>query len=160
MPGRRAKPNSGRLCVLSPSRAKRNKLQPSSSGTATAQAPTTRKLRKERSRSGDVPRPLLASARTLVRRQSEEGGELRSLASWILAILAEAITGSTPGMVINGLAPSSALTDAASLLVNRSNRLDRAEAREVGTRRLRPKAGGPAALPEAPPLWPPPARAV
>jgi hypothetical protein len=51
--------------------------------------------------------------------EAEEGSELtpaRALASWIVAMIAEAVTGPTPGMVINRLAVSSALTDAASSL--------------------------------------------
>src|ERR1700734_2765406 len=40
----------------------------------------------------------------------------KALASWIVAVIADAVTGSTPGMVINRLAVSSALTDAASSL--------------------------------------------
>src|SRR5208337_3650468 len=69
---------------------------------------------------GDEPEPLLAPGRTLARRQAEEGGELAPLAkalmSLIVAVIAEAVTGSTPGMVISRLAVSSALTDAASSL--------------------------------------------
>ena len=51
--------------------------------------------------------------------EAEEGSELtpaRALASWIVAMIAEAVTGPTPGKVINRLAVSSALTDAASSL--------------------------------------------
>jgi hypothetical protein len=40
----------------------------------------------------------------------------KALASWIVAVIADAVTGPTPGMVINRLAVSSALTDAASSL--------------------------------------------
>jgi len=40
----------------------------------------------------------------------------KALASWIVALIADAVTGPTPGMVINRLAVSSALTDAASSL--------------------------------------------
>src|SRR5258708_38591973 len=40
----------------------------------------------------------------------------KALASWIVAMIADAVTGPTPGMVINRLAVSSALTDAASSL--------------------------------------------
>src|SRR5271166_2492697 len=51
---------------------------------------------------GDAPEPLLAPGRTLARRQAEEGGELAPLAkalmSLIVAVIAEAVTGPTPGM--------------------------------------------------------------
>jgi Replication protein C C-terminal region len=40
----------------------------------------------------------------------------KALASWILAMIADAVTGPTPGRVINRLAVSSVLTDAASSL--------------------------------------------
>src|SRR5271166_4648542 len=67
---------------------------------------------------GDAPEPRFAAGRVLARRQAEEGGELapageETPASWIVATIADAVTGPTPGMVISRLAVSSALTDAA-----------------------------------------------
>ena len=54
------------------------------------------------------------------RRQAEEGSELtparEGAGVLIVAMIADAVTGLTPGMVINRLAVSSALTDAASYL--------------------------------------------
>ena len=73
--------------------------------------------------------------------------------SWILAILGEATTGSsTPGMALNGLARSSALTDAASFLasIERSKSQRRSPVAAEGRDLLCPKA---------PLLGPPPAGA-
>ena len=47
----------------------------------------------------------------------------KALISWIVALIAEAVTGPTPGMVVNRLAVSSALTDAVELSVDRCDRL-------------------------------------
>jgi hypothetical protein len=74
--------------------------------------------------------------------------------SWILAILGEATTGSsTPGMALNGLARSSALTDAASFLAS----IERSKSQ----RRSPVAAEGRVLLlcPKAPLLGPPPAGA-
>jgi hypothetical protein len=63
---------------------------------------------------GDAPEPWLAAGRALAWRQAEEGGELAPAGEGagvlIVATVAEAVTGPTPGMVINRLAVSSALT--------------------------------------------------
>src|SRR5580693_2956647 len=69
---------------------------------------------------GDAPKPRFAAGRVLARCQARKAANSRplakALASWIVALIADAVTEPTPGMVINRLAVSSALTDAASSL--------------------------------------------
>ena len=64
--------------------------------------------------------PRFAAGRVLPRCQAEEGSELTPTGEGAgvldVAMIADAMTGSTPGIVINRLAVSSALTDAASSL--------------------------------------------
>ena len=61
--------------------------------------------------------PRFAAGRVLPRRQVEEGSELTPTGEGAgvldVAMIADAVTGPTPGIVINRLAVSSALTDAA-----------------------------------------------
>src|ERR1700720_4423322 len=69
---------------------------------------------------GDAPEPRFAAGRVLARRQAEEGGELTPAREGA-GVLDRGHDrrcgdGPTPGMVINRLAVSSALTDAASSL--------------------------------------------
>src|SRR4029077_16256993 len=69
----------------------------------------------------DAPEPRFAAGRVLARRQAEEGSELTPAREGAGVLdcgheRADAVTGPTPGMVINRLAVSSALTDAASSL--------------------------------------------
>ena len=68
----------------------------------------------------DAPKPRFAAGRVLAWRQAEEGGELAPAGEGAGVLdrgtIADAVTGPTPGMVINRLAVSSALTDAASSL--------------------------------------------
>ena len=109
-----------------------------------------------------TPEPRFAAGRVLPRCQAEEGSELtptREGAGVLdVAMIADAVTGPTPGIVINRLAVSPALTDAASSLsIPRSliQRVDLADKRTkcaahaigdddlailVETMRLRPKA--------------------
>jgi hypothetical protein len=106
--------------------------------------------------------PRFAAGRVLPRCQAEEGSELTPTGEGAgvldVAMIADAMTGSTPGIVINRLAVSPALTDAASSLsIPRSliQRVDLADKRTkcaahaigdddlailVETMRLRPKA--------------------
>jgi hypothetical protein len=61
--------------------------------------------------------PPVALWRGVRPRKAENSRPLaKALASWIVAVIAEAVTGPTLGIVINRLAVSSALTDAARSL--------------------------------------------
>ena len=66
------------------------------------------------------PSRVLPPGRVLARCQAEEGSELtparEGAASWIVATIADAVTGPTPGMVINRLAVASALIRRRKLL--------------------------------------------
>ena len=69
---------------------------------------------------GDAPEPLLAPVelwRGVKPRKAANSRPLaKTLASWIVAVIAEAVTGPMPGIVVNRLAVSLDLTDAASSL--------------------------------------------
>ena len=76
---------------------------------------------------GDAPEPRLAAGRALARRQAEEGGELapdaKAPMSWIVATIAEAVIGPTPGMVVSRLRRLVGLDRRRKLLVDRHDRL-------------------------------------
>ena len=69
---------------------------------------------------GDAAEPLLAPVelwRGVKPRKAANSRPLaKTLASWIVAMIAEAVTGPMPGIVVNRLAVSLDLTDAASSL--------------------------------------------